>query len=463
MNNQIQRSECLYNGEIIGIESIYTVINGCQINIPEKVEALREKGRKGLLECPCGCGTKLILVASDKGLRQQHFRARNGNSWNECTLKQEGMNSIDSKVVIKCWLADKIDQNIETRVPLNKFSDTERRYEVSHYIPSVGFAINYTNLRLNLEDEKLEILDKALGSNVLYIVDKDNFETFGQYPEYMNKIQKRQNYCLFLEIEGRDYDKAFLNASFYIRDLDGMYKRIELCEGYLKDFCFSEGNKLIFQGRELSEIYSEKKSEFLKQQEDEQKRRDKEKRKAQERLKELEAERQKREAERKAAEEKRKTMYSVFLFQQNNQEKHDRILASDSKLINNTPNTIKKPVELNPEQERIKIEKEIDFYIDRPYYDSHGERWFKCTECKKIGKRNDFEDIANAKGTCKECYRKIHGEQAPKSPEPSQVKTVTNSYFCPWCGSELVKRYSQYGPFWGCSAFPRCAYKRKIY
>ena len=44
----ILRSECLYKDEIIGIESIYTVVNGKQINIPEKVEALRQKGREGL-------------------------------------------------------------------------------------------------------------------------------------------------------------------------------------------------------------------------------------------------------------------------------------------------------------------------------------------------------------------------------------------------------------------------------
>ena len=128
MNNEIKRSQCLYNDEIIGIESIYTVINGMQINIPDKVESLRQKGRDGLLTCPCGCGTKLILVAGDKGLRQQHFRAMNGSSWSECTLKEEGQVSIDSKVVVKCWLADKIDQNVQTRVPISRIADTERKY-----------------------------------------------------------------------------------------------------------------------------------------------------------------------------------------------------------------------------------------------------------------------------------------------------------------------------------------------
>lgn len=33
---------------------------------------------------------------------------------------------------------------------------------------------------------------------------------------------------------------------------------------------------------------------------------------------------------------------------------------------------------------------------------------------------------------------------------------------CPFCGSELVERNGKYGRFIGCSAYPRCKYKRKI-
>ena len=31
---------------------------------------------------------------------------------------------------------------------------------------------------------------------------------------------------------------------------------------------------------------------------------------------------------------------------------------------------------------------------------------------------------------------------------------------CPWCGSQLVKRKSKFGEFVGCSAFPKCRYKK---
>ena len=74
-----QRAECLCDGKIIGIESIYTVIDGKQINIKGKIEALRKRSRNKELFCPCGCGTNLILVAGEKPLREQLFRFDDDN------------------------------------------------------------------------------------------------------------------------------------------------------------------------------------------------------------------------------------------------------------------------------------------------------------------------------------------------------------------------------------------------
>lgn len=47
-----QRTVALCDGKYIGIETIYTVINGQQINIPEKLKELREKSQKKELFCP---------------------------------------------------------------------------------------------------------------------------------------------------------------------------------------------------------------------------------------------------------------------------------------------------------------------------------------------------------------------------------------------------------------------------
>ena len=39
-------------------------------------------------------------------------------------------------------------------------------------------------------------------------------------------------------------------------------------------------------------------------------------------------------------------------------------------------------------------------------------------------------------------------------------KTDDDDMICPKCGSKLVKRNSKYGSFIGCSAYPKCHYKR---
>ena len=46
-----QRTVALCDGKFIGIESIYTVIDGKQINIPDKLEQLRAKSRNNELFC----------------------------------------------------------------------------------------------------------------------------------------------------------------------------------------------------------------------------------------------------------------------------------------------------------------------------------------------------------------------------------------------------------------------------
>ncbi|MCD8325475.1 MAG: hypothetical protein LUC90_01975 [Lachnospiraceae bacterium] len=64
-----QRTVCLCDGKYIGIETIYTVVDGQQINIPQKLHELRIKSRNNQLFCPCGCGSNLILVAGDQNKR----------------------------------------------------------------------------------------------------------------------------------------------------------------------------------------------------------------------------------------------------------------------------------------------------------------------------------------------------------------------------------------------------------
>ena len=111
-----QRTVALCNGKYIGIETIYTVINGRQINIPEKLKELRAQSQRNELFCPCGCGTNLILVAGDKNLREQHFREKPGTGTYECNMPTEGKTSVDSKIVLKCWLDDKLESRTQKTV-----------------------------------------------------------------------------------------------------------------------------------------------------------------------------------------------------------------------------------------------------------------------------------------------------------------------------------------------------------
>lgn len=95
-----QRTVCLCDGNYIGIETIYTVINGQQINIPEKLKELRVKSQNNELFCPCGCGSNLILVAGDRNLRKQHFRLKDGAFNGDCHVVTEGKISVASKIVL---------------------------------------------------------------------------------------------------------------------------------------------------------------------------------------------------------------------------------------------------------------------------------------------------------------------------------------------------------------------------
>ncbi|MCD7883003.1 MAG: hypothetical protein LUI87_04740 [Lachnospiraceae bacterium] len=195
-----QRTVCLCDGKYIGIETIYTVIAGRQINIPEKVKALREKSRNNELFCPCGCGSNLILVAGDKNEREQHFRIKDGSSAAGCTAITEGRTSINSKIILKCWLDEKLKaDDLESRVPIHAIDDTNRKYEFTFLSAQKKMAVSYCHDRANLSDEKIEILENnGQGIHIIYVVDFANGGCHGQYPEGLMKVQNRQGYCLLL-------------------------------------------------------------------------------------------------------------------------------------------------------------------------------------------------------------------------------------------------------------------------
>lgn len=202
----------MWDGEIRGVT-----------NIPDKLAKLRVRSQNNELFCPCGCGANLILVAGDKNLREQHFRLKEGTLNEACHVTTEGKTSVDSKIVLKCWLDDKLGTtDIETRVPIQAVDGSERKYEFSFLSRYKKVALSYCHDRANLSEEKFEILEgNRLGIHIIYVVDAGNIGSNGQYPEGLMKIQKRQGYCLALNVKDAFYNKASMSAIIFAQDADG--------------------------------------------------------------------------------------------------------------------------------------------------------------------------------------------------------------------------------------------------
>lgn len=289
----IQRSVALYDGSYIGIESVYTVINGKQINIQSKVEEVRELGRANKLFCECGCGNNLALVAGERNLREQHFRIKRGSARKcECTALTEGQVSTDSRVVLKCWLEDKLNaDDIETRVPIDVVEETKRKPEFTALSRSQKMGLRYWKTGANIIEDRLDVLHGNLsGIRVFYVVDESSRPVEGQYPETSMKIQERQGYCLLLSVQDRDYEHADMRAVFYAKDIDGLWRENCLVKGKLKDFDISEALSITYHGTSLEDMLASERLDFEKCQEAEAVRREEHERRR------LEKERRAREA-----------------------------------------------------------------------------------------------------------------------------------------------------------------------
>ena len=294
-----QRTVALCDGKYIGIETIFTVIDGKQINIPDKLKDLRTKSRNNELFCPCGCGANLVLVAGDKNLREQHFRIKDGRQFENCTFSTEGKTSVDSKIVLKCWLDDTLHaEDLESRVPICDVTDSNRRYEFTFLSKSRGIALDYCHNRANLSDEKQSVLDQnSQGIKIIHVVDYMNGGSDGQYPEGLMKVQNRQRYCLLLTVHDADYKTAEMKAAFYGRDIDGLWQERVFADGLLRDYRIDQHGAVYFKNTSLESALKAAVMQFQKSKDAENQRREREKRRREE---------QQREEEKRRREEQRK-------------------------------------------------------------------------------------------------------------------------------------------------------------
>ena len=445
----VQRTECLCDGKIIGIESIYTVINGKQINIPEKLEALRAKSRNNELLCHCGCGAVLTLVAGEKNLRKQHFRLRDAHQSADCSYVGEGKISVDSKIVLKCWLDEKIiDADMESRVPISWIGDTDRKYEFTFLSKKKNIGLIYNRKSANISDEKFDVIEQnEQGIKIVYIVDSVNVDTMGQYPENMMKIQKRQGYCLYLSVEGLDYYKAKAEAAFFDKDIDGLWKNHIFAKGKLSDFEIGADGKLMFKGTKLFELRDDVYSKYSLEKKRLKKQRDEEKKLAEERLKKLVQEQMEMKQRQRKEEEKAAKIKADF--EERERKKKEEEDARQAERAKKFRSIIESGVV--PEDYILRDENEM--------------RWVKCLHCGKIKPETEFKTYGGKGkinvGLCNDCFRNnpdILDDIIPKIEVEHKPKSSLN--ICPQCGGELKQKSGRFGKFWGCCNYPRCRYTR---
>lgn len=445
-----QRTVCLYDGKYIGIESIYTVVNGKQINIPDKLKELRVKSKNNELFCPCGCGANLILVAGDKNLREQHFRIKDETLVQNCNMISEGKNSVDSKIVLKCWLDDKImTYDIESRVQIRAVDDINKKYEFSFLSREKKIALSYCNLRSNLSDEKMDILESnSQGLHVIYVVDAGNGGSNGQYPEGLKKVQNKQGYCLLLSVHEADYSKAKMKAVFYAKGIDELWKEVVFADDYLNLFSIDENAQVTYGNKPLVFMKSETLVKFERNIEEEKKRREEEKHHAEE------TEINKYKPKISIEEAEMVIQRQIEVVQKRQAEEKRRIEGE------------KKQLELRKHKEALERNMNEDFsHQDAMIRDVHGNRWLQCVYCGKKAMESEFSvlgvsDHVNL-GTCKECIRKPAVMQKIYDDADKSTRNFDHN-ICPKCGVTLKEIDGKNGLFIGCSNFPRCKYSRSI-
>lgn len=453
-----QRTVCLCDGKYIGIESIFTVINGQQINIPEKLKKLRAKSQNNELYCPCGCGANLILVAGDRNLREQHFRLKDGTFENECHVVTEGKISVNSKIVLKCWLDDKLQTgDVETRVSIKLVGETDRKYEFSFLSRAKKVAVSYSHERVNLSDNKFDILQaNSDGIKLIYVVDIMNSGSNGQYPEALMKVQDRQGFCLLLDVEEASYTDAKMYAVFYAQDNDGLWKEIRFADGPLSDFAIAENGSLQYKNDELSTLQAVKTKSFEKVLQEELVWREKEKKRREEELK-----------QRQEAAERRR----LELLKQQEEAEKERKKRQEEARIRREKEEAERRAEIKRREDDFRKNMADNFTQQHTQVrDAEGNRWIKCEYCGLIAKENEFTSYGGKNhvnlGTCKKCSSKPSSERVSMVVTPAaEMKPMQIKYdasVCPECGGKLREKNGQYGSFIGCSNYPKCRYTRKI-
>lgn len=311
------RSYCLYKGNYLDIADMHEVIDGKQINIPEKLKYYRQlSDTHSDLTCSCGCGEVVVLVAGS--VRKQHFRLLKKFGSSNCEYQEESDLSVKSKIVLKCWLSKnlpEIENEVSYRVPINELTDNNRRYEMTLYTKDYNFGIVYYRLSSSIEAEKIKLQNEYLETKILYVSSVENEFTDDQYPERLMMIQERQGYCFFLNRDiNMVYEEAQAKVCVYMQNYKGYWKSVVVCEGFLDQYEISHEGVISFNGKRVTDLVQQTMGDYQKTQKDileqirlaeEKKEKEEQERRERIRIAREEIERRRKEEQERCEEEKR--------------------------------------------------------------------------------------------------------------------------------------------------------------
>ena len=441
-------------GDRIGIESIFSINSeGKQINIAGKVEELRQKSRKGELLCECGCGAKLILVAGDRHLVKQHYRLKAGAG------KMESDNTFYSKAALKFWLEDNFKvADLETRIPLSRFSGTDRRFELNFYSKSLNLAVCYWNERFDISTEKIEEIEHLMPGRVLYMASHNNIGTDGQYPEYMIKLQAVQGFLAYLKLDNLQPDSVYESARLIIKILAQKYIKswteLPVIEAKLNEFTLTSSGDLLLTGLPVKSMAENVLNEFLEEQ----------------RQIEISAKEKEEELIAMHEAEHRDVLARRIIHQYKYKEEieymksgeYDRALEELKQIsIDRAQKELPNEDDHDETTAFLMEWEKVDFDgASRPIRNLLGKRMLKCSSCGVVSDIGDFEIVGQPTpgiGVCKNC-----GIKKGDSKKPVGRHVINKQIPCPRCGADMEKKITSAGIFLRCSRHPRCNYLTKI-
>lgn len=383
----IRRSACLYEKRVIGIESICTQNNGKIECIPSERKWFKELGREKLLFCPCGCGNNLTLVAGP--IRRPHFKIQETPGAKKCLVVEESAISVWSRIILKAWFDTKLKSDkIETRVPINRICNSNRKFEYSLFDFENNIGLCYWYDKSNIESIKVDVLERNDDvKRVLYISDIHNSHSNNPDLELMLKVQEKQGYLLYLSLDEEDeYEDAYLIVRIFVETHTGGWKQLTVKSEKLDSFNITSNGELIYQDQFVSKLVKDAveqyKADEIKRIE-ERRAKDEERRKQQEIIEaQTEIERQKRQ---QALEEQKLLQEKIEQEKKEQKEKADREYVEEIEQI--------KLLDFGGQKHRI--------------VDSRRKRWYCCIHCEKKSTTKDFSTYAGRHGmnfgVCYDC------------------------------------------------------------